>query len=70
MKKLFIGIAALLGITIFTYGSVATLVNKGLSLSYSLTIFFAVLLCGSGLVWVLKDRPVDRPQTDKDEHLK
>ncbi len=64
MKKFFIGIAILIGILMFLYRALSLLVNKGLSLPYSVFVVSAVVLCGSGLIWYLRERPDDAPNGD------
>jgi hypothetical protein len=55
MKKILITLGVLIGIIIFLYGALAALVNQGLDLTTALTVFFAVILGGAGLIWVLRD---------------
>ncbi len=68
MKKPLIALAVLLGVVIFTYGSLAALVNQGVGLSMAITIFFLVLVGGAGLVYLMKDPPENRVDADPDEN--
>lgn len=61
MKKILITLAALIGIVIFLYGALAALVNQGLDLVTALAVFFAVILGGAGLIWILRDKPGASP---------
>lgn len=55
MKKILIALAVTIGLIIFLYGALAALVNQGLDLVTALAVFFAVILGGAGLIWVLRD---------------
>ncbi len=68
MKKLLIALAVFLGVVIFTYGSLAALVNQGVGLTMAITIFFLVLIGGAALVYLLKDSPEDRVDADPEEN--
>ena len=61
MKKILIALAVTIGIVIFLYGALAALVNQGLDLVTALAVFFAVILGGAGLVWLLRDKPGTPP---------
>ncbi len=61
MKKILIALAVTIGVIIFLYGALAALVNQGLDLVTALAVFFAVILGGAGLIWVLRDNQGTRP---------
>jgi flagellar biosynthesis protein FliQ len=54
MKKILIGIAVTIGILIFLYGSLAAMVEQGLSLFRAVAVFLVVILGGAWMVWALR----------------
>ncbi len=58
MKKIGLILAGVLAALLFTYGSIATLVNKGMTLPGAFLIFFAVVAGGIGIVKLL-GKPAD-----------
>jgi uncharacterized membrane protein len=61
MKKVLIGLALFLAISVFMYGAITALLGQGLSLPTALTVFFLVILGGAGLIWMLRDKPGSSP---------
>jgi hypothetical protein len=68
MKKILIALAVIIGVFLFTYGSIAKLFNQGLGLSMSIAVFLLTIAGGLGLVYFLRDPPEKRVDADPQEN--